>query len=210
IVVEAVALHHRILERRRAAVLAPAVLRADADDLVDLLAQRSIAIRVLVDRYGREQHERARPARHRRAEHEERNAEPRAFAAHYAIRLDVALAGSRDDRREPDVPVARVEAAGAARADGEAIETRNAETRLRDALEILRGERELHELVLAERNAFETREALLHVLPLRANDLLGAVEHERGAPRRQPRLAHEAIHDLGRGHLLHQHRRVAR
>src|SRR5690606_40901443 len=52
-VVEAVALHHRILERRRAAVLAPAVLRADADDLVDLLAQRAIAIRVLVDRQDR-------------------------------------------------------------------------------------------------------------------------------------------------------------
>src|SRR5690606_41405210 len=137
------------------------------------LAQRSIPIRVLVDRYGREQHERARPARHRRAEHEERNAEPRAFAAHYAIRLDVALAGSRDDRREPDVPVARVEAAGAARADGEDVQARDAETRLRDSREVLLGQRQLHELVLAEPGAFELREPLLHVLPLRADDLLG-------------------------------------
>src|SRR5690606_27886320 len=176
VVVEAIAVHYRILESRRTAILAPTVLGADADDLVDVLAQRFVAVLVLVHRHRSEQHERARPAGHRRTDHEQGYAEPGAFAAHDAIGFDQTFAGARNNRRKPDMPVAWIEVAEALRADREDLHAGYAEARLGHLLHVFGRQRQLDELRLRWTRAFKLRKPLLHVVPLRADDLLRSVE----------------------------------
>src|SRR5690606_14681667 len=109
-------------------------------------------------------------------EHEQGYAEPGAFAAHDAIGFDQTFAGARSNRRKPDMPVARIEVAEALRADGDDHHARYADARLRNLLHVFGRQRQLDELRRRWARAFKLLKPLLHVVPLRPDDLLRSVE----------------------------------
>src|SRR5580692_6390256 len=175
-IVERIGIHDGVLVGGRGAVLAPAVLGGDADQVLERLAVLLVGGNVVRNGKTKEKNKRARPIGGGKAERENGQAVILGGLREYFVGFEYGLASARNDGRKPDMAVPRRGIVGRARADRKHFEAGNAELGLVDLAELLGRERELVGFAGNEFGSGDGGELFLAVFPLGGDGLGGAVK----------------------------------